>query len=111
MSSREGWSRLRSRSIISVETISIVWFKLRTSTRIFSGSCGFELAQLWVFRVLLGRQWLDDWTCSHRLGGLPSSSGSPSLLHLRALAPETHSLFFFGRERSNLNRPLTPVAW
>src|SRR5256885_16957841 len=44
MSSREGWSRLRSRSIISVETISIVWFTLRTSTRIFSGSCGFELA-------------------------------------------------------------------
>src|SRR2546427_1867448 len=45
--------------------------------------------QLWVFRVLLGRQWLDDWTCSHRLGGLPSS-GSPSLLHLRALAPQRH---------------------
>src|SRR5438876_4730303 len=44
--------------------------------------------QLWVFRVLLGRQWLDDWTCSHRLRGLPSSSGSPSLLHLRALAPQ-----------------------
>src|SRR5437667_5586398 len=44
--------------------------------------------QLWVFRVLLGRQWLDDWTCSHRLRGLPSSSGSHSLLHLRALAPQ-----------------------
>src|SRR2546427_3604576 len=27
-------------------------------------------------------------TCSHRLRGLPSSSGSPSLLHLRALAPQ-----------------------
>src|SRR2546426_9161351 len=26
--------------------------------------------------------------CSHRLQGLPSSSGSPSLLHLRALAPQ-----------------------
>src|SRR5439155_16382325 len=46
--------------------------------------------QLWVFRVLLGRQWLDDWTCSHRLRGLPSSSGSPSLLHLRALEPQRH---------------------
>src|SRR6267143_3420498 len=29
-----------------------------------------------------------DSTCSHLLGGLPSSSGSPSLLHLRALAPQ-----------------------
>src|SRR2546422_2425678 len=30
-------------------------------------------------------------TCSHRLRGLPpSSSGSPSLLHLRALAPQRH---------------------
>src|SRR3989454_5501603 len=29
-------------------------------------------------------------TCSHRLRGLPSSAGSPSLLHLRALAPQRH---------------------
>ena len=32
----------------------------------------------------------DDLACSHRLRGLPSSSGSPSLLHLRALAPQRH---------------------
>src|SRR5207249_1524744 len=30
----------------------------------------------------------EDSACSHRLRGLPSSSGSPSLLHLRALAPQ-----------------------
>jgi hypothetical protein len=30
----------------------------------------------------------EDSTCSHRLWGLPSSSGSPSLLHLKALAPQ-----------------------
>src|SRR2546425_13265446 len=29
-----------------------------------------------------------DMTCSHRLRGVPSSTGSPSLLHLRALAPQ-----------------------
>ena len=29
-------------------------------------------------------------SCSHRLWGLPSSSGSPSLLHLGALAPQKH---------------------
>src|SRR2546426_12016920 len=28
--------------------------------------------------------------CSHRLRGLPSSAGSPSLLHLRTLAPQRH---------------------
>ena len=31
-------------------------------------------------------------TCSHRLGGLPSSSGSSSLLHLRALAPQRRAV-------------------
>src|SRR5207249_2857525 len=30
----------------------------------------------------------EDSACSHRLRGLPSSSGSPSLLYLRALAPQ-----------------------
>jgi hypothetical protein len=30
----------------------------------------------------------EDSACSHRLRGLPSSAGSPSLLHLRALAPQ-----------------------
>src|SRR5207249_12021575 len=33
---------------------------------------------------------LRELSCSHRLWGLPSSSGSPSLLHLRALAPQRH---------------------
>src|SRR6267378_2314985 len=37
--------------------------------------------------VLLSLRLLLDSTCSHLLGGLPSS-GSPSLLHLRALAPQ-----------------------
>src|SRR5438093_2389880 len=32
----------------------------------------------------------EDSACSHRLWGLQSSSGSPSLLHLRALAPQKH---------------------
>src|SRR6267378_2060240 len=40
--------------------------------------------------VLSSRRLLDDSACSHRLGGLPSSSGSPSLLHLRALTPQRH---------------------
>src|SRR5882762_3024413 len=33
--------------------------------------------------------------CSHRLRGLPSSSGSPSLLHLRTLAPQRHMVSFW----------------
>src|SRR5438552_14545164 len=32
----------------------------------------------------------ENLTWSHLLGGLPSSSGSHSLLHLRALAPQRH---------------------
>src|SRR5437660_12593070 len=44
MSSREGWSRLRRRSIISVETFSVVWLNLLTLPSAFSGGCGFELA-------------------------------------------------------------------
>src|SRR5881397_2913578 len=40
--------------------------------------------------ALSSRWLLEDQTCSHRLRGLPSSSGSPSLLHLRALAPQRH---------------------
>src|SRR5438552_14912759 len=38
--------------------------------------------------VLSNLRLLEDLACSHRLGGLPSSSGSLSLLHLRALAPQ-----------------------
>src|SRR5689334_17971756 len=40
--------------------------------------------------VLSSLRLFDDLACSHRLWGLPSSSGSPSLLHLRALAPQKH---------------------
>src|SRR5213594_2183937 len=42
------------------------------------------------YMVLSGLRLFEDSTCSHRLRGLPSSSGSPSLLHLRALAPQKH---------------------
>src|SRR5256712_1460148 len=35
-----------------------------------------------------GLRLFEDSTCSHRLGGLPSPSGSPSLLHLRTLLPQ-----------------------
>src|SRR6266699_7113594 len=38
--------------------------------------------------VLSNLRLLEDLACSHRLGGLPSSSGSASLFHLRALAPQ-----------------------
>src|SRR5438445_7433268 len=38
--------------------------------------------------VLSTLRLLEGSACSHRLWGLPSSSGSPSLLHLRALAPQ-----------------------
>src|SRR2546430_3031819 len=41
-----------------------------------------------ILLVLSSRRLLDDSACSHRLRGLPSSAGSPSLLHLRALAPQ-----------------------
>ena len=37
--------------------------------------------------VLSSLRLLVDSACSHRLWGLPSSSGSPSQLHLRALSP------------------------
>ena len=37
---------------------------------------------------------LRELSYSHRLRGLPPSSGSPSLLHLRALAPEKHIASF-----------------
>src|SRR5436853_3755068 len=43
-----------------------------------------------VWRVLSSPGLFEDLTCSHLLGGLPSSAGSPSLLHLRALAPQRH---------------------
>src|SRR2546425_7505448 len=33
--------------------------------------------------------------CSHRLRGLPSSAGSSSLLHLRALAPQRRVVSFW----------------
>src|SRR5712692_2939874 len=36
-----------------------------------------------------------DLTCSHRLRGLPSSAGSPSRLHLRALAPQRQVASFW----------------
>src|SRR2546427_3359745 len=42
----------------------------------------------WVVFWVLSSLRLEDLACSHRLRGLPSSSGSPSLLHLRALAPQ-----------------------
>ncbi|HVH15999.1 MAG TPA: cation:proton antiporter [Candidatus Angelobacter sp.] len=45
--------------------------------------------------VLSSLRLFEDWTCSHLLGGLPSSSGSPSLLHLRALAPPKHAASFW----------------
>src|SRR6267143_7008956 len=56
--------------------------------------------------------WTDS-TCSYRLRGLPSSSGSPSLLHLRALAPQRHVASF----RQGTVEPQPPphahsvVAW
>src|SRR5713101_9637043 len=37
----------------------------------------------------------DYLACSHRLWGLPSSSDSPSLLHLRGLAPQRHVASFW----------------
>src|SRR5882762_8239789 len=40
--------------------------------------------------VMSSLRLFEDSACSHRLRGLPSSSGSPSLLHLRALAPQRH---------------------
>src|SRR2546430_14897809 len=51
-----------------------------------------------ILLVLSSRRLLDDSACSHRLRGLPSSAGSPSRLHLRALAPERLSPLS-GRER------------
>src|SRR5437660_11016168 len=50
MSSREGWSRLRRRSIISVETISAVWLNLRTFRSCLSRTSGVEPGQLGVSR-------------------------------------------------------------
>jgi hypothetical protein len=53
----------------------------------------------------------DELTCSHRLWGLPSSSGSPSLLHLRALAPP----YYYGRQGTVEPQPSpharSVVAW
>src|SRR6267378_5038635 len=63
--------------------------------------------------VLSSRRLLDDSACSHRLRGLPSSSGSPSLLHLRALGPQRHVASF----RQGTVEPQPPphaqsvVAW
>src|SRR6267143_5413440 len=54
-----------------------------------------------------------DSACSHRLRGLPSSAGSPSLLHLRALAPQRRVVSF----RQGTVEPQPPphassvVAW
>src|SRR5438445_12955814 len=45
--------------------------------------------------VLSTLRLLEGSACSHRLWGLPSSSGSPSLLHLRALAPQRHVASFW----------------
>src|SRR2546428_7004333 len=45
--------------------------------------------------VLSTLRLLEGSACSHRLWGLPSSSGSPSLLHLRALAPQKHVASFW----------------
>src|SRR3989442_2510039 len=42
------------------------------------------------FLVLSSLRFVRGLDFSHRLRGLPSSSGSPSLLHLRALAPQRH---------------------
>src|SRR2546430_13999110 len=64
-----------------------------------------------ILLVLSSRRLLDDSACSHRLRGLPSSAGSPSPLHLRALSPERLLAPFPAGNGSNLNRPLTPVAW
>src|SRR6267143_5052652 len=61
------------------------------------------------FWVLSSLRLLVDSACSHRLRGLPSSSGSPSQLHLRALAPQSPTWARLGRERANLTRPLTPI--
>src|SRR5437870_8419630 len=45
--------------------------------------------------VLSTLRLLEGSACSHRLWGLPSSSDSPSLLHLRALAPQRHVASFW----------------
>jgi len=42
-----------------------------------------------------GLRLFEDSTCSHRLGGLPSPSDSPSLLHLRTLLPQRHVASFW----------------
>src|SRR6267143_6647610 len=63
--------------------------------------------------VLSSLQLFRGLTCSHRLGGLPPSPGSPSLLHLRALAPQRHVASF----RQGTVEPQPPphassvVAW
>src|SRR5438309_11939785 len=45
--------------------------------------------------VLSSLRLFEDLTCSHRLWGLPSSAGSTSLLHLRALAPQRRVVPFW----------------
>src|SRR3989449_11665773 len=45
--------------------------------------------------VLSTLRLLEGSACSHRLWGLPSWSDSPSLLHLRALAPQRHAASFW----------------
>src|SRR2546427_1014507 len=52
MSSREGWSRLRRRSIISVEMFSIVWLNFQTFRSYFLRELWLRAGQLWVFRIL-----------------------------------------------------------
>src|SRR5947209_19892667 len=45
--------------------------------------------------VLSSLRLLEGSACSHRLWGLPSSSDSPSQLHLRALTPRRHVASFW----------------
>src|SRR5438309_369406 len=45
--------------------------------------------------VLSSLRLLEGSACSHRLWGLPSSSDSPSLLHLRAPTPQRHVASFW----------------
>src|SRR2546430_12298484 len=57
---------------------------------------GLPLPPPWLtFSVLSSLRLLEDLACSHRLRGLPSSSGSRSLLHLRALAPQRRVVSFW----------------
>jgi len=50
---------------------------------------------IWVLWFCFVFDLFEDLACSHRLRGLPSSAGSPSLLHLRALAPQRRAVSFW----------------